>query len=192
MKQKTDKLECTETTLSRLTGNDLLKQYTLHVLEPEKYPLSEIEVATAKNLMDKRYEARQSLNEFDATQQLNALLKINQSAELAAHSSHCVKPTNPLEQMLIDQMSSLHIAGMGMLSHLNSNKGLEFEAVNKITNATCKLFKCYQDAMQTLHDVRNGGKQVITVKHQNVQVNGGQALITNTLQSLSQGGEDEK
>jgi len=37
--------------------------------------------------------------------------------------------------------------------------------------------KTYQLGLQTLNQIKNSGKQTIVVKHQNVQVNGGQAIV---------------
>ncbi|MDF2940227.1 MAG: hypothetical protein K0R66_869 [Gammaproteobacteria bacterium] len=44
-------------------------------------------------------------------------------------------------------------------------------------------FKGYE----TLHRVRNSGKQTIVVQHQNVQINGGQAVVANEIRSQQEG-----
>ena len=84
---------------------------------------------------------------------------------------------NPLESMLIDQMTAIHKVSMLLLGNVFDEDGFDFESGEKLINLSNKLMKAYQAGFQTLNQVRNSGKQTIVVKHQNVQVNGGQAIV---------------
>lgn len=85
-----------------------------------------------------------------------------------------------IEQLLEDQAAVLHQCGMsilGMIDGIDANSPV----FNNVINGSTKLFRAFNNSVQTLNQMRGGGNQTITVKHQNVQVNGGQNIITDQL-----------
>lgn len=96
---------------------------------------------------------------------------------------------DPLESMLIDQMSAIHKASMILLSQIYDEEGFGLESGEKFVSLSNKLMKTYQNGLQTLSQIRNSGKQTIVVKHQNVQVNGGQAIVTTEMPAGREGGK---
>jgi hypothetical protein len=50
----------------------------------------------------------------------------------------------------------------------------------RMARAAARLLECSQRAAQTLNQLRNGGRQTVTVQHVTVQ-EGGQAVVTGTL-----------
>jgi hypothetical protein len=55
---------------------------------------------------------------------------------------------------------------------------------NRLNNAAARAFSSFQDAALALQRLRTGGKQVVKVIHQQVQVNdGGKAVVAGTLKN---------
>ncbi len=88
-----------------------------------------------------------------------------------------IRPRDTLELMLATQMSAIHYLALemserAMLSEQSEN-GVDIN-INRIN----KLMRTFTTQVEALNKYRNKGKQQITVKHQNVNVNdGGQAVI---------------
>ena len=51
----------------------------------------------------------------------------------------------------------------------------------RLINASARMMTVYQQGMLTLHRIRTGGNQIVTVQH--VNVNGGQAVVANKLRT---------
>ena len=88
-----------------------------------------------------------------------------------------IDPLDSIELMLASQMVSVHYMAMEM-----SHRAMYFEqteyGININTNRMIKLMRTYATLVETLSKYRNKGRQLITVKHQHVNVNdGGQAIV---------------
>ncbi len=81
---------------------------------------------------------------------------------------------------MIEQVNS----GMG---DLNYKKDADLR-LQRITNMASKLMTTFQQGMKTLHQIRNGGQQKMTVEHVNVH-KGGKAVVGNI---QGGGGNNEK
>ncbi|MEB3206914.1 MAG: hypothetical protein VKK59_06170 [Vampirovibrionales bacterium] len=95
-----------------------------------------------------------------------------------------IRPETPLEGMLAVQMAVCHRMAMafaGRAFNSDSNR----DQVDAQVNRTVKLMKVFNQQLEALNRLRNGGKQSILVQHQSVNVNQGQQQIVH--QSSSQG-----
>lgn len=115
---------------------------------------------------------------IDMRKQLKELTKGETLADYIGNSSEEGKKA--IEKLLEDQAAVLHQCGMsilGMIDGLDANNPV----FNNVINGSTKLFRAFNNSVQTLNQMRGGGNQTITVKHQNVQVNGGQNIIADEL-----------
>jgi len=104
-----------------------------------------------------------------------ALTEATNTKTLSQAMTNELTPKNTLEQMLIDQCAALHHTAMISLATINKLTSIEqLAAMNKITT---KLVNSFQQGVKTLASMSNDKQQTIVVKHQNVQVNGGQAIV---------------
>ena len=88
-----------------------------------------------------------------------------------------IDPQDSTELMLATQMATVHNKVMSMSCHL-SKGDQSIEVAKFYTNSVAKLMRTFTTQIEALTKYRNKGKQKITVKHQNVNVNdGGQAVI---------------
>jgi hypothetical protein len=118
----------------------------------------------------------------------------NDALILAADAANSVNAANSLEKMLVHQLAASHRLGMklidkaGMLlgrfdlglSGLRSPTDLQAYSVEatRLANAGARMMSAYTDALLALDRIRRGGKQTVTVVHQNVAVGpGGQAVV---------------
>ena len=89
--------------------------------------------------------------------------------------------------MLASQMTATHNLAMEMSKRALLDGQTE-DGVNFNVNRVTKLMRTFTSQAEALNKYRNKGKQQITVKHQNVNVNdGGQAVIGD----INQGGGNE-
>ena len=96
-------------------------------------------------------------------------------------------PQDSVELMLATQMTTVHNISMEMSRRAMLNDQT-FEGVDANINRATKLMRTFTSQIEALNKYRNKGKQQITVKHQNVNVNdGGQAVIGD----VNQGGGNE-
>ena len=119
---------------------------------------------------------------------------------LAVDAAETVQAQNSLEKMLAHQMAAAHGAAMRLVSRAESEMGrCEYEgsrarhegqlSATRLLNTAGRLMSSFQDGMATLHKIRRGGRQVVTVQH--VQVSdGGQAVVAGTI-GPSRGGHKE-
>jgi len=100
---------------------------------------------------------------------------------IAVDAAESIGAENSLEKMLAHQMAVAHELAMKFadraLSYEHKNAGDQIEAC-RCANTSARLMGTYQGAMLTLHKLRTGGNQTVTVQHVNVQP-GGQAVIGN-------------
>lgn len=174
----------------------LMIKWKLSLLEPKEHPLTKQESKNIPIALKEVQELKRIEIKVAALGLSRQLAKRNKCDEIGTHLANELKPRNYSERLLMDQMATMHVSGMDMLSKAGSgNFGVDEAA--KLMKSSTKLMETYQKGMQTLHQVRSSGKQTITVKHQNVQVNGGQAIIadnvhTPTREKNGRGGIEKK
>jgi hypothetical protein len=117
----------------------------------------------------------------------NALLQ-------AVDAADSIKARNSLERMSAHQLAVLHRLGMKFASNAEKLLGQidlgisgwrpasEMQAASveaaRLGNAAVRAFAGYNEGWQALDRTRRGGKQTVTVVHQNVAVGpGGQAVV---------------
>lgn len=87
-----------------------------------------------------------------------------------------VSPRDGVEAMLANQMAATHIAMMRHSRLMASATEMpKLDLHEKIVN---KLARTFTTQMEALRKNRNGGKQIVTVQHVNVE-DGGQAIVGN-------------
>jgi hypothetical protein len=113
---------------------------------------------------------------------------------LAVDAADSIKARNSLERMKAHQLAVLHRLGMKFASNAETllsqvDMGIsgwcpvtEMQAASveaaRLANAAVRAFGGYDDGWQALDRSRRGGKQTVTVVHQNVAVGpGGQAVV---------------
>ena len=111
---------------------------------------------------------------------------------MAVDAAETIQAQNSLEKMLAHQMAAAHGAAMRLVSRAESEMGrCEYEgsrarhegqlSATRLLNTAGRLMTSFQDGMATLHKMRRGGRQVVTVQH--VQVSdGGQAVVAGTVE----------
>jgi hypothetical protein len=117
----------------------------------------------------------------------NNLLKANNADMIARELKKEFKPVNSLEKMVLDQCAALHVAAMVNLAAATDSGHADYRA--PLNKATMKIFECFQNSISAFSSLREGKNQTITVKHQSVQVNGGQNIIADKVVSKREGGE---
>lgn len=152
-------------------------------MDAKTYPLTIAEKAQAQIATEKVSAMEQAFTHLNAIKRRTDLNKMNQSDELAKALASPLPNSNPLEELLQEQAAALHQAGMGILAKVYDYENTPPHVQIAINGAT-KLFRAFQGAVQTLHQIKHGTNQTITVKHQNVQVNGGQNVITDDFNSI--------
>jgi hypothetical protein len=113
---------------------------------------------------------------------------------MAVDAADSIKARNSLERMKAHQLAALHRLGMKFaakaetllaqvdlgISGLRPAHETQAAAVEaaRLANAAIRAFGGYDDGMLALDRIRRGGKQTVTVIHQNVAVGpGGQAVV---------------
>lgn len=113
---------------------------------------------------------------------------------LAVDAAESIKARNSLERMKAHQLATLHRLGMKFADKADAllqqvDMGIsgwrpasELQAASveaaRLANAAVRAFGGYDDGWQALERARRGGKQTVTVVHQNVAVGpGGQAVV---------------
>src|SRR5215204_4022990 len=109
--------------------------------------------------------------------------------ELALDTADTIKAENSLERMLAHQLASAHHSAMTLTKQLNArmeemeySDGERRERANvqatRLAGAAARMMASFQQGALTLQRLRTGGRQVVQVIHQQVQVNeGGQAVV---------------
>lgn len=125
---------------------------------------------------------------------------------LAVDAAESIMPRNSLERMSAHQLAVLHRLGMKFASNAEKLLGqvdlgisgwrpaAETQAASveaaRCANAAVRAFAGYNDGWQALDRTRRGGKQTVTVVHQNVAVGpGGQAVVAGAVRGRGPGGK---
>ena len=87
-----------------------------------------------------------------------------------------VKPRDPLEAMLVAQMSGINAAVMTFTRRLNRTENIKQQ--DSALNGLTKLARTYVAQMEALKRYRSVGDQKMTVEHVHVHA-GGQAVVGN-------------
>ena len=115
-----------------------------------------------------------------------------------------IKARNSLERMKAHQLATLHRLGMKFADKADAllrqvDMGIsgwrpasELQAASieaaRLGNAAVRAFGAYDDGWLALDRIRRGGKQTVTVVHQNVAVGpGGQAVVAGNVGGRGRG-----
>ena len=93
----------------------------------------------------------------------------------AAQSANC---ENSLEKMLAHQMALTHQIAFKVADKAMQQR--DSVEMARLLNASARMMTVFQQGMQTLHRIKTGGNQTVTVQH--VTVNGGQTVVAGSLQ----------
>ena len=121
---------------------------------------------------------------------------------LAADAAESIQPRNSLEKMLAHQLAASHRLGMKFIdkattllnrfdlgiSGLRPVSDVQANSVEaaRLANAAARMMASYHDGLLVLDRIRRGGRQTVTVVHQQVAVaNGGQAVVAGTVKGLA-------
>lgn len=97
----------------------------------------------------------------------------------AAASAGC---SNSLEKMLAHQLALAHAAAFKLVdSAMQQTNTVEMA---RLINASGRMMAAFQQGLSALHRIKNGGNQTLAVQH--VTVNGGQTLVTGSMQAGGQ------
>lgn len=132
-----------------------------------------------------KYKETPLLDELTALHSLNRLTDTANCKDIARYARNDMQPKNFIERILIDQITVTHVHGLKMISRLEArmkeDDGVPTDLIQKRMNLSVRMFETSQKAALALNKLRGGGTQTVVVKHQNVQVNGGQTVITDNL-----------
>jgi hypothetical protein len=93
---------------------------------------------------------------------------------LAFDAAEAIQTQNPIEQMLVHQMTAAHKHSMEVLA--KSTEQIDPNVTAKLLNASARLMEAYQKGVLTIHKLRKSDEQKILVQHVNVSDNA-QAII---------------
>jgi hypothetical protein len=123
------------------------------------------------------------------------------AAEMAAEAADSINAANAYERMLAHQLAVAHKVGMEALArashHNQRSDSFDYERswqvhsveAARAMNAASRLLDTYQRGLLTLHRLRQGGQQTVTVVHQHVQVTeGAQAVVAGAVSTGGQRG----
>ena len=118
--------------------------------------------------------------------------------ELGLDLADTINPQNTAELALAHQLAAAHQGAMKLMAQTNeaakyaaSNDALSIRAA-RLAGAASRLMTTYQQGLLTVRQLRQGGKQSVTVTHIVQQVNvedGGQAVVAgNSIKRRAKGG----
>ena len=115
-------------------------------------------------------------------------------------AAETIQAGNSLEKMLAHQLAAAHSLALRMLAGAGEdlaaykNTGHEYPhrsiEASRTANTAARLMETYQRGLLTLERMRNGGRQVVTVRHLNVAA-GGQAVVAGTVGGRHRGDGQE-
>jgi hypothetical protein len=144
-----------------------------------------------------------------ATRDRLTLLNDVACVEQGLDAADTMQAQNSLERMLAHQLATSHAMAMRFMeraqSHLagshasDGNRAFSHSVeASRLAGTAARLMASYQEGLATLAKIRTGGRQVVKVIHQYVQVNeGGQAVVAGKLEkgrggkSKQQGGKSK-
>ena len=127
-------------------------------------------------LSDDEIPAKRNLNRInlEASMDRANLAHKNGVLSMALDTAEGVDASNAAEQMIAHQMAVAHRTALDLIAEA-ANIRDPIERCRMINTAS-KLMDICQKGLNTIHKVRNGGQQTVTVQH--VQVgDGGQAVV---------------
>ncbi|MGH8772882.1 MAG: hypothetical protein ACREV2_17165 [Burkholderiales bacterium] len=98
---------------------------------------------------------------------------------LAIDAAKSVEANNSLEKMLAHQMALAHKTAFKLVNEAWRQRDSVETA--RLINASARMMTVYQQGMLTLHRMRTGGNQIVTVQH--VNINGGQTVVANNMKA---------
>lgn len=105
------------------------------------------------------------------------LVHKNGVVSMALDMAEAIGASNSAEQMIAHQMAVAHRTSLDLMAEAGNTR----DPIEKcrLINTASKLMDVCQKGLTTVHKVRNGGQQTVTVQH--VQIgNGGQAVVNGT------------
>lgn len=90
---------------------------------------------------------------------------------------HAMRPQDEVEGLLITRLLALHFQGMSYME-TSSNNAVSSEVREMHLNRSVKLFRLYNETLETLMRYRRKGEQKVIVQYVNVE-QGGQAVVGN-------------
>ena len=159
--------------------------------EPLLKPLDPVEVTTGNEVLPQNFDntyteyIKDTLIEDPNQIHLDASLRRMELAadalvlETAIDASESINARNSLEKMLAHQMAACHSMAMRLLAKAQSIV-TDTAEIQRLVNASARLMNTYQQAYHTIHKMRTGGRQIVTVQHVNVS-DGGQAMVAGNI-----------
>ncbi|MDQ2946663.1 MAG: hypothetical protein M3Y27_12080 [Acidobacteriota bacterium] len=98
---------------------------------------------------------------------------------LALDTADSIGAKDSLEKMLAHQMALAH--KLAFDSANQAAAATDPTTTIKFANFSAKLMETFQRGLLTVHKLRSGNSQTVTVQH--IQVNGGQAVVAGTMQT---------
>lgn len=178
--------------------------YTSRNVQPrgnggELVPLLEPENPSARGYKVALVEETTGVLEHQASSEAMDLASGVDCLPLALELANSAKAKNRIERLLCHQMAIMHTLGATMAGRAKAEADNiksdwmrrhtdQFQAAcveaNRLNNAAARAFSSFQDAALALQRLRTGGKQVVKVIHQQVQVNdGGKAVVAGNLKN---------
>jgi hypothetical protein len=125
------------------------------------------------------------------------LLIDNDALSLGLEMAESLNAKNRIEKMLAHEMATLHRLGMRFAARAGEElrrsedqlKAVQHRQVAcveaaRMMNASARAMGAFNDAALTLQRLRTGGRQVVKVIHQHVEVkDGGQAVVAQTMKA---------
>jgi hypothetical protein len=121
-----------------------------------------------------------------------------QCVALAVDAAEAIQAANSIEKMMAHQLAAAHKLAMTfaakareLIEHdgggMHRQEGVYAAEAARVANSSARMMDAFQKGTLTLHKLRNGGSQVVTVQHVNVS-DGGQAVVTGGIRN---GGDNE-
>lgn len=135
------------------------------------------EIAPLKDTLE-----RPKLANIQASHDRQQLISNANCFDMAIDAAQTINAKNSLEKMLVHQMTACHNAGMNLINKINyaiddiGNHKDDDLRLQRITNTATKLITTFQQGMKTIHQIRNGGQQKMTIEYININ-KGGQAIV---------------
>ena len=146
--------------------------------------------------MDENYKTnhiKETLEDPDEVNTTASLMRAFRADDLmvldaALDAAEAIQARNSIEKMLAHQMAACHDQAMRLLFKANGITE-DMADVQRLVNSSVRLMNTFQQALQTLHKLRTGGRQIVTVQHVTIK-DGGQAVVTGSVKTG--GGEVSK
>ncbi|MCB1591361.1 MAG: hypothetical protein KDI90_02805 [Alphaproteobacteria bacterium] len=122
----------------------------------------------------------------DASLDRLGLASKNGVLSMALDTAEAIGASNAAEQMLAHQMAVAHRTSLDLIAEAGNTRD-PIERC-RLINTASKLMDLCQKGLTTIHKIRTGGQQTVTVQH--VQVSdGGQAVINSSVNDRGRGAD---